>query len=200
MVRLEARTDFRLEKLAGVPVWYAPRDEDADVALDMAWERLTGAFSGEPRELAVKGRVVRVPEAAMGVARFSFRRAVRAAARRRRLPAHRARVPHHPDRSHSGHGPTQKRNEAKRFIILIDTLYDHAVKLIASAEAEPDALYSGGRRRRGAGVPPHRLAPDRDALGGLPGAPARPARRGGDRTGRYRGNLSRTPSGRVTVV
>ena len=34
-----------------------------------------------------------------------------------------------------------RRNEAKRFIILIDTFYDHAVKLVASAEAEPDALY-----------------------------------------------------------
>src|SRR5205807_8523906 len=34
-----------------------------------------------------------------------------------------------------------RRNEAKRFIILIDTFYDNAVKLIASAEAEPDALY-----------------------------------------------------------
>jgi cell division protein ZapE len=36
-----------------------------------------------------------------------------------------------------------RRNEAKRFIILIDTLYDHAVKLVASAEAQPDALYRG---------------------------------------------------------
>ena len=57
---------------SGVPVWHAPADEDAEVALDMAWERLTGAFAGEPRELAVKGRSIRVPQAAMGVARFTF--------------------------------------------------------------------------------------------------------------------------------
>ena len=72
VVRLDARTDFRLEKLADAPVWYAPRDEAADVALDMAWERLTGMFAGAPCELAMKGRVLRVPEAAMGIARFSF--------------------------------------------------------------------------------------------------------------------------------
>jgi len=140
VVRLEARTDFRLEKLAGVPVWYAPRDEDADVALDMAWERLTGMFSGEPCELPVKGRVVRVPEAAKGVARFSF-------AELCGQPLGAAdylRVAHEFHTILIDHIPVMdydRRNEAKRFIVLIDTLYDHAVKVIASADAEPDAIY-----------------------------------------------------------
>src|SRR6185436_11549194 len=72
VVRLEAPKDFRLEKLNAQPVWYVPADEDAEVALDVAWQRLTGLLSGEPHEIAVKGRIIRVPEAARGVARFSF--------------------------------------------------------------------------------------------------------------------------------
>src|SRR5262249_13329848 len=54
VVRLAARADFRLEKLSGAPVWYVPPDEAAGVALDMTWERLTGAFAGEPCDIALK--------------------------------------------------------------------------------------------------------------------------------------------------
>jgi predicted ATPase len=61
----------------------------------------------------------------------------------------------------------ERRDEAKRFIILIDMLYDNAIKLIASAEAEPDALYRASDGFEAAEVRPHRLAPDRDALAGL---------------------------------
>jgi len=140
VVQLAARTDFRLEKLSGVRVWHAPADEDADVALDMAWERLTGAFAGAPQDLAVKGRTIRVPQAAMGVARFTFHELCgqpHGAADYLRIAHefHTILIDHIPVMDYA------QRNEAKRFIILIDTLYDLAVKLIASAAAEPDALY-----------------------------------------------------------
>ncbi len=69
---MTARTDFRLEKLAGMPVWYVPADAAADAALDAAWRRLAGGHDGGAQELALKGRTVHVPRAAMGVARFSF--------------------------------------------------------------------------------------------------------------------------------
>jgi cell division protein ZapE len=137
---LDARTDYRLEKLAGLPVWHVPADAAADAALDAAWRRLSGGNAAAGQELRLKGRTLHVPRAAMGVARFSFADLCEqplGAADFLRL-------------AHEFHTivldriPTmtyETRNAAKRFIILVDTLYDNGVKLIASAEAEPDALY-----------------------------------------------------------
>ncbi|MGA9193839.1 MAG: cell division protein ZapE [Pseudolabrys sp.] len=140
VVRLDARVDFRLEKLTGVPTWYVPNDASADAALDDAWRRLAGNHAGAPHELMVKGHAVRVPKAAMGVARFSFDDlcAQPLAASDYLKIAHEFHtiiVDHIPVMDYT------QRNEAKRFIILIDTLYDNAVKVLASAEAQPDELY-----------------------------------------------------------
>src|SRR5436309_13196880 len=140
VVRLDAPKDFRLEKLSAQPVWYVPADEDAEVALNNAWQRLTGMLSGEPCNIAAKGRAIRVPEAARGVARFSFRQLceqplgagdyLRIAREFHTVILESVPVMDYP-----------QRNETKRFIVLIDTLYDNAVKLVASAAAEPTALY-----------------------------------------------------------
>jgi len=140
IVRLDARTDFRLEKLAGLPVWYVPADAAADLKLDEVWRRLTGGNHGAAHELALHGRSVHVPRAFMGVARFSFPDLCErplAAADYLRI----AREYHTIVLDHVPVMTYDNRDAAKRFIILIDTLYDHNVKLIASAAAEPDALY-----------------------------------------------------------
>jgi cell division protein ZapE len=142
VVRLDARVDFRLEKLTGLPVWYVPDDAKAEAALDAAWARLTGGQAGAPLDLTVKGHLLHVPRAARGVARFTFTELCG-----RPLGAEDyLRLGHEFHTVILDHIPVldfDRRNEAKRFIILIDTLYDHAVKLIASAQAEPDALYRG---------------------------------------------------------
>ena len=140
VLALNARTDFRLEKLSGQKVWYVPADDTASAALDAAWRRLVGSASGMPQELAVKGRRLRVPRAAMGVARFFFHDLCEqplAAADYLRI----AREFHTLIIDRIPVMGFDKRNAAKRFIILIDTLYDHAVKLVASAAAEPNTLY-----------------------------------------------------------
>jgi cell division protein ZapE len=140
VVCLDARVDFRLEKLTGVPTWYVPPDAAATAALDEAWTRLAGENHGAPHDLIVKGHVVHVPKAAMGVARLTFEELCAqplAAADYLKiaLEFHTIILDHIPVMDYS------RRNEAKRFIILVDTLYDHAVKLVASAEAQPDHLY-----------------------------------------------------------
>jgi cell division protein ZapE len=140
VLRLDARTDFRLEKLAGVKMWLVPADRQADAALDRAWARMTGNDAGKPRDISIKGRLLHVPCSAHGVARFSFADLCEkplGASDYLRLAHdyHTLMIDHIPVMEYAD------RNAAKRFIALIDTLYDNAVKLMASAEADPLSLY-----------------------------------------------------------
>src|SRR5436305_6144889 len=69
VVRLSARTDFRLEKLSGQPVWHVGGERARlDTALDEAWDRLTGGQAGAAQDFSIKGRRLHVPRTAMGVA------------------------------------------------------------------------------------------------------------------------------------
>jgi cell division protein ZapE len=142
VLRLDARTDFRLEKLAGVKMWLIPADSAASAALDKAWARMTGNAPCRPREISIKGRILHVPCSAHGVARFGFAELceqplaasdyLRLARDYHTLMIDRIPVMDYPER-----------NAAKRFITLIDTLYDNGVKLMASAAADPLSLYVG---------------------------------------------------------
>jgi cell division protein ZapE len=140
VMRLDARTDFRLEKLVGVKMWLVPADAAADAALDKAWAKMTGNAKCKSRDIAIKGRILHVPCSSHGVARFSFADLCEqplAASDYIRLARdyHTILVDHIPVMDYPD------RNAAKRFISLIDTLYDNAVKLMASAEADPVSLY-----------------------------------------------------------
>jgi len=140
VLRLDARTDFRLEKLAGVKMWLVPPDAAAAFALDDAWVKMTGNTPCKPRDIPIKGRVLHVPCSAHGVARFSFADICEtplAASDYLRLARdyHTIMIDRIPVMDYA------ERNAAKRFITLIDTLYDNRVKLMASAEASPAALY-----------------------------------------------------------
>jgi cell division protein ZapE len=140
VLRLDARTDFRMEKLVGVKMWLVPADAGADAALDQAWVRMTGNAPCKPRDISIKGRLLHVPCSAHGVARFSFADICEkplAASDYLRLARdyHTIIIDHIPVMDYA------ERNAAKRFIALIDTLYDNAVKLLASAQADPVSLY-----------------------------------------------------------
>jgi cell division protein ZapE len=140
IVELPASKDFRLQKLAGRPLYFAPADQHAKRAIDALWEELTGRLPAQLVDLPIKGRMLRVPRAAMGTARFTF-----AELCERPLGAndflHLSRAFHTlvlEDIPVLGASP----NVTRRFVNLIDTLYDNRVCLIASAAAEPDALFT----------------------------------------------------------
>ena len=140
---LESAKDYRLEKLHGIDLYLTPADARAEAAMDASFRKLTGRTRGEKQTLRHKGRDIVVPQAALGVARFSFADLCEAPLG----PLDYQRI------AHSFHtlmieaipvlGPEQ-RNEARRLTILIDVLYDNGVGLIASAAAEPHALYVDG--------------------------------------------------------
>jgi cell division protein ZapE len=149
VVPLNGPTDYRLERLGGFPTWYVPNGPEATQALSAAFFRLTD-FSVEDRakvpseDIKVAGgRVLHVPKSLKGVAVFSFRRlcgeprgaADYLAVARRYHSVIVVGIP--------VMGP-DRRNEAARFVTLIDALYEHKVKLLAAADAPPEALYPAG--------------------------------------------------------
>jgi cell division protein ZapE len=140
VLELRGPIDYRLQRMAGLDVYLTPLSPAADAAMDRAWQRLTDRPKGKPVTLSLLGRKLTVPQAARGVARFSFdelcARPLGAAdylALARDF--HTLLIDHVPLL-----GP-QRRNEARRFVLLIDTLYDEGVKLICSAAAPPETLY-----------------------------------------------------------
>jgi len=143
VIELKSAKDFRRDKLAGQPLYFTPADEAAHMAMDRHWQQLTGHGPGHPVDLEVKGRRLRVPQAAMGVARFRFADLCEAPLGAHDYLSvaqefHTVMIDDVPVLSPA------RRDVARRFINLIDTLYDNRTCLIVSAEAEPDTLYLKG--------------------------------------------------------
>jgi cell division protein ZapE len=149
VVPVDGPTDYRLDRLEGVEVWHVPNGPDATAALSQAFFQLTD-YPVEDRarvpseELDVGGgRTLHVPKSLKGVAVFSFKRlcgeprgAADYLAIARRF--HTVIIVGIPVMTRD------RRNEAARFVTLIDGLYEHRVKLIAAADAEPTGLYPEG--------------------------------------------------------
>ncbi len=140
---LQGERDWRRQRLRGMPTWHVPADARAERALDEAFRQLTaGAPAGRDR-LMVMGRVLQVPLAAAGVARFDFATLCGTA-----LGAgdYLALATHFHALVLDGVPRLSPDNfdEARRFIVLVDALYDHRVKLVASADAVPDQLFTRG--------------------------------------------------------
>jgi cell division protein ZapE len=143
MIELNGPRDYRLERMAGVTVYNTPLGPAADAAMDAAWRRLTDTAAAKPLTLEVLERKILVPQAAGGVARFSFDALCGEALGAADYLAlaqnfHTLLIDNIPRL-----GP-ELSNEARRFTILIDTLYDEKVKLVCSAASPPEELYTDG--------------------------------------------------------
>ncbi len=144
LLHLNGPVDHRMARLAGLPVYHTPLDQAAETALDHAFRQLTDGHETAPAVLEVKGRRLVVPHAAGGVARAGFadlcEQPLGAADYLALAEGYHTLVLSAVPRL-----TPEKRNAAKRFVTLIDILYEAGVKLICSAEAAPGALYPKGR-------------------------------------------------------
>jgi len=143
VVTMDDGRDFRRERMRGLRTWHVPADDFSRRALDAAFMKLTGGVTPKPETLTVMGRNVVVPAAAPGVARFDFQTLCGTALGAGDYLAiaskyHTLVLDGIPRLSPDNY------DVARRFIVLIDTLYDHRVKLVASADAVPDQLYKRG--------------------------------------------------------
>lgn len=143
VLTLDGPKDYRRLRRAGQPVFYAPLGEEATAHLTAAFADLTDDAEGAPDTVEVYGRLIPVAKAAKGVAWFDFPDLCAkplgasdylALARR----YHTIVIDHVPELSADNH------NEARRFITLIDSLYEAKTKLIMAAAAMPDQLYPKG--------------------------------------------------------
>jgi cell division protein ZapE len=149
VVSLNGPTDYRLDRLQGLDTWLVPNGPDATARLSEAFFRLTD-YPVEDRahvpseELDVGGgRTLHVPKSLKGVAVFSFKRLcgeARGAADYLAIAQrfHTVILVGIPILTR------EQRNEAARFVTLVDALYEHRVKLLAAADAEPANLYPAG--------------------------------------------------------
>jgi cell division protein ZapE len=149
VVPVNGPTDHRLERLTGVEVWHVPNGPEATAALSRAFFQLTDYPVEDRAKVPAEdvdvggGRMLHVPKSLKGVAVFSFKRLcgeARGAADYLAI----ARRYHTVIIVGIPVMDPVMRNEAARFVTLIDALYEHKVKLLAAADAEPEGLYPAG--------------------------------------------------------
>ncbi len=152
VMALNGPTDYRRDRLGNAQTWLTPNGTAATAALSQSFFQLTDfpptdAGHVPTEELDVgAGRTLHVPKALKGVAVFSFKRLcaqARGAADYLAIARkyHTVFIVGIPILS------AENSNEAARFVTLIDALYEYRVKLLASADAAPDALYPAGDGR-----------------------------------------------------
>ncbi|MCF6320304.1 MAG: AFG1 family ATPase [Rhizobiaceae bacterium] len=135
-----AGSDYRLLKLGAENMYSWPLNERAKHAMQDTWNLLTENAKPEEQTIELKGRQLVVPQAARSVARFHFDQLCREARSAEDYLA----IARQYKTIMIDDVPVlsaEERNEAKRFIMLIDVLYDNKCRVIISAEGPPDTIY-----------------------------------------------------------
>jgi cell division protein ZapE len=143
IIELAAQRDYRLERLMAAPVYYCPLGPAADAALEEAWSRLTLGAKPMPMSLDVDGRVLALERTAAGCVRTRFQDLCGRALG----PSDYLEIARHFHTVLIEGVPKLSpalREEAARFRLLVDALYEARTKLVCSAEAEPHKLYPEG--------------------------------------------------------
>ncbi|WP_176082522.1 cell division protein ZapE [Martelella sp. HB161492] len=145
---LDSDTDYRMEKFEGRPVYLTPLGPDTDRQIEAGWHFLTGGREGGAVEIPMKGRKVHVPHAVGRIARFTFADLCEKPLGASDYMAITERfttifIEHVPVFS------ADRRNEVKRFIILVDTLYDRTIRTVISADVMPEDLLTERKGREG---------------------------------------------------
>ena len=139
----DGRTDHRLRQLTAAPVYCAPLNEATRAEMDDAWARITGNAKMRPTVVTAQGRNLTIERTGSGAARDSFANLCdRALGAADYLAI--AKTFHTLMLDDVPKMDRDSRNMAKRFVSLIDALYETRTKLIVSADAQPGELYSAG--------------------------------------------------------
>jgi len=143
VVSLASPTDYRLGRVKAHETFLTPISPEADARLEDLWQRLTDTEHGNPMNIDVLGRKLNVPQAAHGCARFTFAELCEqplgppdylALAKNFQILF----LEHIPALN------ADRRNEARRFVLLVDTLYDGKVRLVATSAQAPEGIYPAG--------------------------------------------------------
>ncbi|TVR97608.1 MAG: AFG1 family ATPase [Rhodospirillales bacterium] len=143
LLHLESGIDYRLENLRTMDVYLTPLTPETDARLDAYFHRLTEGAEVGPDSIIVNGRTVEIPRASGDIAFMAFDDLCR----RPLGPADYLSIAGKYDVLVLAGIPAMRpemRNEAKRFVTLVDALYEHRTKLICSAADLPEGLYPAG--------------------------------------------------------
>jgi cell division protein ZapE len=143
VVEVAGAHDYRLDRLRAAGTWFSPNDPDNRRSFDTLWSEMLGAEAESGAELEVLGRRITLPRAAGGMVRSAFASLCSVALGPNDYVALAARF-HTVFLEDVPKLTANRREEARRFVILIDALYEAKTRLIVLAEAEPTQLYPAG--------------------------------------------------------